>query len=235
MKTSVTIIAAASTTQEIRATSSIKDPVASSSISEVIPTSDEQGKSTEPSTTSKEPQTQEPATEEPESELIAELHIEMKWNDDLEDENSAAFKELSQVFEKGIQQQYSQNEDFVAVKILSFKTKRTKDLLCCHHWHIMWRIFCPFPLRNLSDSPLSEKQRLKRRRVSDGIPTESSFTKAEKYELEDKKEDIVRYEEVEMSAIAARYEESGIRQNQSARYEKLDFSKDGAGHEAMQQ
>lgn len=67
MKTSVTIIAAASTTQEIRATSSIKVPVASSSISEVIPTSDEQGKSTEPSTTSKEPQTQEPATEEPES------------------------------------------------------------------------------------------------------------------------------------------------------------------------
>ena len=35
-------------------------------------------------------------------ELIVKLHIEMKWNDDLEDQNSAAFKELSRVFEEEV-------------------------------------------------------------------------------------------------------------------------------------
>ncbi|KAJ7383444.1 hypothetical protein OS493_028120 [Desmophyllum pertusum] len=99
----------------------------------------------------------------------------------------------------------------------------------------MWRIFVVSLFAICLIRYYQKNKRLKRRRVSDGMPTESSFTKAEKYELEDKKEDIVRYEEVEMSAIAARYEESGIRQNQSACYEKLDFSKDGAGYEAMQQ
>ena len=35
------------------------------------------------------------------------LHIEMKWNDDLEDQNSAAFKELSSVFEKEVNTPYT--------------------------------------------------------------------------------------------------------------------------------
>ena len=31
-----------------------------------------------------------------------ELHVEMKWNDELNDKSSAAFKDLSQVFEKEV-------------------------------------------------------------------------------------------------------------------------------------
>ena len=35
-------------------------------------------------------------------ELIVQLHVEWNWNDDLEDQKSAAFKELSGVFEKEV-------------------------------------------------------------------------------------------------------------------------------------
>lgn len=35
-------------------------------------------------------------------ELVVKLHVERNWNDDLEDQNSAAFKELSREFEKEV-------------------------------------------------------------------------------------------------------------------------------------
>ena len=35
-------------------------------------------------------------------ELIVQLHVEWDWNDDLKDQKSAAFKELSGVFEKEV-------------------------------------------------------------------------------------------------------------------------------------
>ena len=35
-------------------------------------------------------------------ELIVQLHVEWNWNDDLKEKKSAAFKELSGVFEKEV-------------------------------------------------------------------------------------------------------------------------------------
>ena len=35
-------------------------------------------------------------------ELTVQLHVEWNWTDDLEDQNSVAFKELSRVFEKEV-------------------------------------------------------------------------------------------------------------------------------------
>ena len=35
-------------------------------------------------------------------ELIVQLHVEWNWNNDLKDQKSAAFKELSDVFEKEV-------------------------------------------------------------------------------------------------------------------------------------
>lgn len=57
----------AKTSQEISATSTLQKPAASSSITEVIPTSREHGKRTTTSPTSEEPETEEPETEEPET------------------------------------------------------------------------------------------------------------------------------------------------------------------------
>ena len=36
------------------------------------------------------------------TELIMELHVDMTWNDELNDKNSVAFKDLSQVFVKEV-------------------------------------------------------------------------------------------------------------------------------------
>lgn len=68
-----------------------------------------------------EPETEEATTEESETELTMELHVEMKWNDELNDKSSAAFKDLSQVFEKEMKEQYSKDDNFFAVKVLSFR------------------------------------------------------------------------------------------------------------------
>ena len=64
------------------------------------------------------------------------------------------------------------------------------------------------------------RQRSHSRRVSDGMPSERSFSKDERYELQNRQEDIVRYEEIAISPLGAQYEELGT-QNKEVRYEKL--------------
>lgn len=71
------------------------------------------------------------------------------------------------------------------------------------------------------------RKKAKQRRYLDGMPGDVAFSRAEKYELEDQKEDIVRYEEVAISAIGVRYEGLGVT-NEAARYEEVGVS-NGAG------
>ncbi|KAJ7351107.1 hypothetical protein OS493_036564 [Desmophyllum pertusum] len=82
-------------------------------VTEISPTSN---KITAPTPTSEEQE-----TEGPETELVVELRIQRTWDNDLRDENSKVYKELSFLLEKEILKQYSQNDDFVAVEILSFE------------------------------------------------------------------------------------------------------------------
>ena len=57
------------------------------------------------------------------------------------------------------------------------------------------------------------------------MPGDVSFPRPEKYELEDQKEDVFRYEEIPISAIAVRYEELGVT-NEAACYEEIGNSND---------
>ena len=57
------------------------------------------------------------------------------------------------------------------------------------------------------------------------MPADVAFPRPEKYELEDQKENIVRYEEVPISAHGIRYEGLGIT-NEAAYYEEEDISND---------
>ncbi|XP_078371975.1 von Willebrand factor D and EGF domain-containing protein-like isoform X3 [Oculina patagonica] len=280
----VTSSTAARTSHGISATSTVQEPATSSSIIEVIPTSEEHGKTTTPTPTSeeretKQPATKEPETEKPETELTVELRIEMKWNNDLKDETSEAFRNLANEFKSEIEDQYSQDDDFIAVEILSFKqgsvvvefkltfkkqldnekalgalkegikdgkmgslkvdpeslkVKRdseepTKPKIS---FAVIIGISCGgvFLLALVTVCVIRHCQRRtngNRTRVSDGMPAEVSFPKSEKYELEAKKEDIVRYEEVQISAIDTHYEELGI-SNEAVRYEKLGTSGEAA-------
>jgi len=65
--------------------------------------------------------TVQPTTPQPETKLVVELRIQQAWNKDLEDESSQAFKELSQTLEIQITEQYSQDDNFIGVEILSFR------------------------------------------------------------------------------------------------------------------
>jgi len=60
-------------------------------------------------------------TQQPETTFVIELRIQRTWNDDLENENSQAFKELSQTLVIQISEQYSQEDNFVGTEILSFR------------------------------------------------------------------------------------------------------------------
>ncbi|KAL9972518.1 hypothetical protein ACROYT_G018840 [Oculina patagonica] len=112
-KTSMIASATAASGSIENVTCSVKEPVTSSSIIEYIPTSDELDKITTPHPTS----SGEPATE-----LVIELHIQRPWNDDLEEEKSDAYKELSLLLKTEIRELYSKDETFVGVTILSFKS-----------------------------------------------------------------------------------------------------------------
>jgi len=55
------------------------------------------------------------------------------------------------------------------------------------------------------------------------MPGDVPFPRPEKYELEDQKEDVFRYEEIPISAIGARYEGLGVA-NEAAHYEEIGDS-----------
>lgn len=63
----------------------------------------------------------------------------------------------------------------------------------------------------------------------DGMPRDVAFPRPEKYELEDQKEDVVRFEEVPLSAIGVRYEVT----NKAAFYEEVDISNDAGQSEEI--
>lgn len=92
--------------------------IATSSVHRIIPASDT---ITSPSPTSQGSETKRPKTEEPETELTIKLRIQKEWDDDLEDEKSEAYRDLSFLLEEEIRKQYSQGDDLIAVKILKFK------------------------------------------------------------------------------------------------------------------
>jgi len=55
------------------------------------------------------------------------------------------------------------------------------------------------------------------------MPGDVPFPRPEKYELEDQNEDVVRYEEIPISAIGVRYEGLGVA-NEVAYYEEIGNS-----------
>ncbi|XP_022807283.1 von Willebrand factor D and EGF domain-containing protein-like isoform X1 [Stylophora pistillata] len=109
-----TAAAASSTSQGIRitrVTSFNSVSATSSSVATDIPSSDKK------STTA----TVQPTTQHPETKLVIELSLQQKWNEDLENESSQAFNELSRTLEIQITEMYSQEDNFVGVEILSFR------------------------------------------------------------------------------------------------------------------
>jgi len=66
----------------------------------------------------------------------------------------------------------------------------------------------------------------------DGMPRDVAFPRPEKYELEDQNEDVVRFEEVPLSAIGVRYAGLGVT-NKAAYYEEVDISNDAGQSEEI--
>ena len=66
----------------------------------------------------------------------------------------------------------------------------------------------------------------------DGMPRDVAFPRPEKYELEGKKEDIVRFEEVPLSTVGVRYAGLGVT-NKAVYYEEVDISNDAGQSEEI--
>ncbi|XP_078371962.1 von Willebrand factor D and EGF domain-containing protein-like isoform X7 [Oculina patagonica] len=107
----ITPVTASSSSQQISITPSLKEPPTSSSAVGDIPTTSKKDKTA----------TAQPTTEQPETELVVQLRIQRTWNKDLENKNSQAYKELSSIIEIQITKQYSNDDNFIGVKILSFR------------------------------------------------------------------------------------------------------------------
>lgn len=64
------------------------------------------------------------------------------------------------------------------------------------------------------------------------MPGDVAFPRPEKYELEDRKEDVVHYEEVPISPIGVRYEGLGF-SNEAAYCEEVDIWNDAGQSEEI--
>lgn len=93
-------------------------------------------------------------------------------------------------------------------------------------------VFCLLLIAICLIRSCKRRQKINRARVANGLPPDVAFPNPEKYEMSNRKEDIVRYEEVKISAIGIRYEELGI-PNEAVHYEKLSTSNDGARYQAV--
>lgn len=76
------------------------------------------------------------------------------------------------------------------------------------------------------------RKKAKQRRFLDEMPRDDLYPGDERYELEDKMEDIARHGEVPVSAIGGRFEGLGLT-NEAARYEDVGISNDTGQSEEM--